>query len=309
MWIVRLALRRPYTIGVFAALILITGILSLKSMLVDIFPIIDIPVVEIVWTYPGLSAEDVERRIVLISERGISTTVNGVSRIESESIPGVGLLRIYFEAGTEIGAAIGQISASSQTSMRTMPPGLTPPVIIQFNASNVPVSQLTLSSETLSEQFISDYALNNIRVKLFTIPGSSIPPPYGGKVREVTVDVEPTLAAAKGLSISEITGALQLSNLILPAGTARMGDLEYNILTNSSPDTVAGFESIPLKVVDSVPITLGEVARVRDGYADQTNIVRVNGKRASYLNILKKANASTLDVVESVKHALGTIGR
>ena len=307
MWIVRLALRRPYTIGVSAALIFILGVLSIKSMLVDIFPVIDIPVVVVVWTYAGLSAEDVERRIVLISERGISTTVNGVSRIESESIPGVGLIRIYLEPGTQIGAAIGQIGASSQTSMRTMPPGLTPPVIIQFNASNVPVSQLTLRSDSLSEEFLSDYALNFIRIKLFTIPGLSTPPPYGGKTREITVDVEPNLAAAKGLSISEITRAIQSSNLILPAGTARMGRSEYNILTNSSPDSVAGFETIPLKVVGSVPITLREVAKVRDGFADQTNIVRVNGTRAAYLSILKKADASTLFVVESVKKALETL--
>jgi multidrug efflux pump subunit AcrB len=293
--------------AVIAAMILIMGILSLGSMLIDIFPVIDIPVVAVVWNYDGLSAEDMERRIVLVSERSVSTTVNGVSRIESESTPGVGLLRIYFEPGTELGGAIAQIGAVSETALRAMPPGLSPPNIIQFNASNVPVSQLTMRSDTLSENEIADYALNFIRQKLFTIPGLVTPAPYGGRTRQVSVDVNPHLAAARGLSVSAITNALQLSNLILPAGTARVGDLEYNILLNSSPDTIKEFEKIPLKVAGPMVVTLGDVARVSDGYADQTSIVRVNGKRASYLSILKKADASTLTVVDLLKEALASI--
>ncbi len=304
MWIVRLALRRPYTIGVGAALIFIMGILSLRSMLIDIFPIIDIPVVAVIWTYDGLSAEDMERRIVLVSERAISTTVNGVSRIESDSIPGIGMLRIYFQPGTEIGGAIAQMGAVCQTALRVMPPGLTPPNIIQYNASNVPVAQLNMRSDSMPEERIADYALNFIRSKLFTIPGLVATAPYGGKTRQVSVDVDPHLTAAKGLSINDVMNSVQLSNLILPAGTARIGDQEFNILLNSSPDKIADFEKIPLKVIGSAPITLGEVASVKDGFADQTNVVRVDGKRASYLNILKKSDSSTLFVVESLKEAL-----
>lgn len=307
MWIVRLALRRPYTVAVLAILIVIMGILSIKSMLVDIFPVIDIPVVGVVWSYPGLSAEEMERRIIYISERSISTTVNGVARIESESIPGVGILRIYFQDGTAIGSAIAQISAVSQTALRAMPPGLTPPNVIEFNASNLPVAQLMLQGNGLSEEKIYDYALNFIRVKLFTIPGLATPAPYGGRSRQVSIDVNPQLLAAKGLSTSDVTNALLQSNLILPAGTARIGSYEYNVLLNSSPLTVNAFETIPLKVANNAPILIGDIAKVSDGFADQTNIVRVNGKRASYLNILKKASASTLDVVDRLKAALESI--
>src|SRR5207237_1210078 len=191
MWIVRLALRLPYTIAVMALLILVLGTLSLTRMIVDIFPAIDIPVVLVLWNYPGLSAEEMERRVVIISERAYSTTVNGIERIESQSIPGVGLLRIYFQPGTEIGAAIAQISSSSSTSLRIAPPGMQPPNIVQFNASNVPVAQLTASSDSLSEQQIFDYGLNFIRVRLFTIPGLSTPAPFGGKQRQIMIEVEP----------------------------------------------------------------------------------------------------------------------
>ena len=307
MWIVRLALRRPYTAAVLALLIIIMGVLSLNSMLIDIFPVIDIPVVGVVWSYPGLSAEEMERRIVYISERSISTTVNGVARIESQSIPGVGIMRIYFQNGTSIGGAIAQISSVSQTALRSMPPGLTPPSVIEFNASNLPVAQLMLQGNGLSEEKIYDYALNFIRVKLFTIPGLATPAPYGGKSRQINVDVNPQLLSAKGLSTTDVTNSLLQSNLILPAGTARIGQYEYNILLNSSPLTVSAFESIPLKLSGNVPILLGDVSKVSDGFADQTNIVRVNGKRASYLNILKKADASTLGVVDRLKGTLESI--
>jgi multidrug efflux pump subunit AcrB len=307
MWIVRLALRRPYTMGVTAALILIMGVLSARSMLIDIFPVIDIPAVAVVWSYTGLSAEDMERRIVLISERAISATVNGVSRIESESIPGIGMLRIYFQPGTRIGAAVAQISAVSQNSLRNMPPGLTPPSVIKFNASNVPVAQLTLRSESLSEEKVYDYALNFIRMRLFTIPGLATPAPYGGRSRQITVDVDPHLAAAKGLSVSDISNALQSSNLIVPAGVVRIGETEFSVILNSSPASTEDFAKIPLKTAGSAVVLLGNVARAYDGFANQINLVRVNSKRASYLNILKKANASTLVVVNSLRHVLKKI--
>src|SRR5450631_219804 len=307
MWIVRLALRRPYTVAVMCGLILVMGILSLTRMVVDIFPAIDIPVVAVVWNYPGLSAQDMERRVVLISERAYSTTVNGIERIESQSIPGIGILKIYFQPGAEIGAAIAQVSAVSDTVLRIAPPGMTPPAIIQFNASNVPVSQLTISSETLPEQQIFDYGLNFIRVKLFTIPGLSTPAPFGGKQRQINVDIDPRQLASKGLSPYDVVSALNSENVILPAGTARIGNREYNVLMNSSPGEVAEFASIPVKIVDGAPVLLGDVARVSDAFADQTNIVRVNGRRATYLAILKHADASTLAVVDAVRDVLPQI--
>ncbi|HSY38370.1 MAG TPA: efflux RND transporter permease subunit, partial [Polyangia bacterium] len=307
MWIVRLALRRPYTVAVMCGLILVMGILSLTRMVVDIFPAIDIPVVAVVWNYPGLSAQDMERRVVLISERGFSTTVNGIERIESQSIPGIGILRVYFQPGTEIGAAIAQISSVASTILRIAPPGMTPPSIIQFNASNVPVSQLTISSETLPEQQIFDYGLNFIRVKLFTIPGLSTPAPFGGKQRQINVDIDPQQLAAKGLSPYDVVNALNSENVILPAGTARIGGREYNVLMNSSPSEVAEFANIPVKIVEGAPVLLGDVARVSDSFADQTNIVRVNGRRATYLAILKHSDASTLAVVDAVRDVLPQI--
>jgi len=307
MWIVRLALRRPFTIAVMALLILVLGTLSLTRMVVDIFPAIDIPVVAVVWGYPGLSAEDMERRVVLISERAYSTTVNGIERIESQSIPGVGVLKVYFQPGTEIGAAIAQIGAVSSTLLRLAPPGMQPPAIIQFNASNVPVAQLTASSKTLPEQQIYDYGLNFIRVRLFTIPGLSTPAPFGGKARQVSIDIDPQALAAKGLSPSDVVAALQASNVIVPAGQARVGSTEYNVLLNSSPASVPEFARIPLRVVAGATVLLGDVARVTDGYAEQTNVVRVNGKRATYLAILKHADASTLAVVDATREALPAI--
>ncbi len=307
MWIVYLALRRPYTIGVSAFFILIMGVLSIRTMLIDIFPVIDIPVVAMVWSYPGLSADEMERRVTLISERGISTTVNGVERIESQSLPGIGYLKVYFQPGTDIGSAIAQMAAVSNTSVRNMPPGMTPPGILQFNASNLPVAQLTLSSKTLTEDRMYDYGLNFLRLRLFTIPGLSTPWPFGGKTRQIVVDLDPLAMSAKGLSPSDIMAAIQTSNVIIPAGTARIGTTEYNVALNSSPDAVDQFGEIPVKVVNGIPVKLGDVARISDSFADQTNIVRVNRTRSTYLTILKKSNASTLAVVEAAKDIIPSI--
>ncbi|HWE29834.1 MAG TPA: efflux RND transporter permease subunit, partial [Polyangia bacterium] len=224
MWIVELALRRPYTVAVMSILILVMGVLSITRSVVDIFPTIDIPVVAVVWSYDGLPAEDMERRVVLIAERAYSTTVNGIERIESNSIPGIGIMHVYFQPGTDIGAAIAQISSVSSTLLRIAPPGTPPPNVIQFNASNVPVAQLTASSDRLPEQQIFDYGLNFIRVRLFTIPGLSSPAPFGGKRRQINVDIDPAALAAKGLSPADVVNALTSSNVILPAGTARIGE-------------------------------------------------------------------------------------
>ena len=307
MWIVRLALRRPYTVAVMSMLIFVMGMLSLSRMMVDIFPAIDIPVVAVVWNYPGLSPEDVERRIVLISERAYSTTVNGIERIESQSIPGIGVLKLYFYPGTEIGAAIAQISAVSGSLLRIAPPGLQPPNIIQFNASNVPVAQLTVSSETLSEEKVFDFGLNFIRLRLFTIPGLSTPAPFGGKSRQIIIDIDPTALASRGLSPADVVNALQASNVILPAGTAKIGNLEYNVLINSSPTLLEEFNRFPIKIVGNAVVYLGDVAKVSDSFAEQTNIVRVDGRRATYLAILKHVEASTLAVVNATNDVLPLI--
>src|SRR5713101_850747 len=307
MWLVRLALRRPYTIAVACFLIMLLGVLSVTRMTVDIFPVINIPVVAVVWNYPGLSAQDMERRVVLISERGYSTTVNGISRIESQSISGIGWLKVYFQPGTDIGAAIAQISSVSSTILRIAPPGITPPSVIQFNATNVPVAQLTISSKTLPEQQLYDYSLNFIRVRLFTIPGLSTPAPFGGKERQIIIDINQQALAAKGLSAGDVVTALQTSNVILPAGDARIGGTDYTVQLNSSPDTVAQFARIPIKVVGSATVLLGDVAKVADSYAEQRGIVHVNGKRATYLAILKHSDASTLAVVEATRDTLPII--
>ena len=305
--LVRLALRRPYTSAIAAMLIVLLGALSITRMIVDIFPVIDIPVVLVVWNYPGLTTEDMERRVVFISERAYSTTVNGISRIESQSIPGIGILKVYFQQGTDIGGAIAQITSVNNSILRSAPPGMQPPGVIQFNASNVPVVQMTLSSKTLSEQQIFDYSLNFIRVKLFTIPGLSTPGPFGGKQRQMNVDVDPALLAAKGFSLSDVVNTLQASNVIVPAGTARLGERTYNVQLNSSPSTIDRFNALPIGVFNGAPVTIGDVGHVSDSFATQTNIVHVNGKRAVYLAILKHADASTLAVVDAARAALPEI--
>src|ERR1700761_9491645 len=305
--LVRMSLRRPYTSAITAMLVLLLGALSITRMIVDIFPVIDIPVVLVVWNYPGLTHEDMERRVVFITERAYSTTVNGISRIESQSIPGTGILKVYFQPGTEIGGAIAQITSVNNSVLRSAPPGMQPPGVIQFNASNVPVVQLTMSSKNLTEQQIFDYSLNFIRVKLFTIPGLSTPGPFGGKQRQINVDVDPGLLAAKGFSLTDVVNALQTSNVIVPAGTARLGEREYNIQLNSSPSTVDRFNALPLGVFDGRTVTIGDVGHASDSFATQSSVVHVNGKRAVYLAILKHADASTLAVVDATRAALPEI--
>jgi multidrug efflux pump subunit AcrB len=307
MWIVRLALRRPYTIAVLCSLIAIFGLLSTSRMKTDILPAIDIPVVIVVWNYPGLSADDMERRVVFISERAMSTTVSGITRIDSQSMSGIGILKVYFEPGSDIGGAIAQIVAVSLTASRIMPPGITPPSIIRYNASNVPVAQLTISSKSLTEQELYDYSLNFIRLRLFTIPGLATPAPFGGKSRQIMVDIDPARVAAKGLAPNDVVQAVLASNVLVPAGTAQIGGTEYDVKLNSSPDSVQAFNDLPVKAVDGATITLGDVARVRDGYAVQSNAVRIDGRRATYLAILKKADASTLAVVDSARDQLPII--
>ncbi len=305
--LVRLALRRPYTSAIAAMLIVLMGALSVTRMIVDIFPVIDIPVVLVVWNYNGLTTEDMERRVVFITERAYSTTVNGISRIESQSIPSIGILKVYFQPGTDIGGAIAQITSVNNSILRGAPPGMQPPGVIQFNASNVPVVQMTLSSKSLTEQQIYDYSLNFIRIRLFTIPGLSTPGPFGGKSRQINVDLDQSRLEAKGFAPVDVVNALQASNVIVPAGTARFGDREYNVQLNSSPSAVERFNALPIGVFNGAPVTLGDVGRVSDSFATQTNVVHVNGKRAVYLAILKHADASTLAVVDAARDALPEI--
>jgi multidrug efflux pump subunit AcrB len=307
MGLVRLALRRPYTAAIVSLLILLMGGLAATRMIVDIFPIIDIPVVLVAWNYPGLSAEDMERRVVLVSERSYSQTINGISHMESQSIPSTGIIKIYFEPGTDIGGAIAQISAANNTILRIVPPGMTPPNIIQFNAASVPVIQLTATSSSVPEQNIFDYALNFLRLKLFTIPGLSVTAPYGGKQRQIVVSLDPPRLAAKGVSPNDVVTALQNSNVIVPAGTARIGTREYNVALNSSPPNVEQFNQLPLGIRGGVPVTLGDVAHVADAFATQTQISHVNGERAVFLLILRHSDASTLAVINATRDLMPEI--
>ncbi|HEX7813020.1 MAG TPA: efflux RND transporter permease subunit [Burkholderiales bacterium] len=307
MELVRMALRRPYSVAVLSLLILLLGGLAVSRMVVDFFPKIDIPIVFVGWNYQGLSAEEMERRVVIISERAYSTTVNGIERIESNCIPGIGLVKVYFHPGTDIGAAIAQINAINGTILRILPPGMQPPVIIQYNPATVPIVQMVFSSKTVSEGRMFDHAFNFVRVKLFTIPGLTVPAPFGGRLRQISVDLNPPLMNAKGVSPNDVVNALQTSNVLIPAGTARIGDLDYNVMMNSSPAAVDQFNQMPLKVIRGVPVLLGDVAKVADGFTVQNNIVHVDGRRATYLTILKHADASSLEVVERTREILPEI--
>jgi len=307
MWIVRLALRRPLSVAVMAMLMLVLGVLSFGLMNVDIFPSIDLPVVLVVWNYPGLSSFDVERRIVFISERAYSTTVNGIEHIESESINGIGLLRVYFQPGSDIGAAIAQINAVSETILSNLPRGIEPPQIISYNASNVPVAQLNVYSDVLSTNKLFDYGLNFIRIQLFTIPGFSSPAPLGGVSRAVMANLDPTALYANGLSAFDVGNALAATNVVIPSGTAKMGNYEYNVDLNMSVPTVPDFNKLPIKYLNGAPVFLGDVAHVTDTHQPQTNVVRFNGQQATYLLVVKHADASTLAVVDAVKAKLPDI--
>jgi multidrug efflux pump subunit AcrB len=301
MWIVRLALRRPISVAVMALLMLVLGTLSFFLMNIDIFPAINVPVVMVVWNYPGMAALDMERRMVFISERAYSTTVNGIEHIESESMLGVGLLKIYFQPGADIASAIAQINAVSETNMAR---GTEPPQIISYNAADVPVAQLNVSSDTKSVSQLFDYAFNFMRLQLFTIPGFSSPAPLGGVTRAVMVNIDPTELYANNVSANDLGTSLATSNVIIPSGTSRMGHFEYNVDINMSPTKVADFNSLPVKIVNGVPVLLGDVASVTDTHQPQTNVVRVNGKPATYLLVIRHEAASTLAVVDAVKARL-----
>src|SRR6266576_1872474 len=301
MWIVRLALRRPYTFIVMSLLIAILGAISIVTMPTDIFPYINIPVVGVIWSYTGMSPDDMAKRVLTLSERAMTTTVSNIEHIESTAYNGVGLIRVYLQPGASVDLAISQIVAINQTILRTMPPGIFPPNVVQYDASSVPILQLGLSGNTLTEQQLFDYGNNFIRTRLSTVQGIAVPLPYGGKVRSVMVDLDPDALYGKGLSATDVSNALSLQNLILPTGTAKIGTREYLIQLNSSPELVTALNDVPLKTVNGAPIYMRDVAQVRDGYSVQTNIVRTDGNRSALLTVLKHGSASTLSVLNGAQ--------
>lgn len=307
MWLVRLALRRPYTFVVMALAIALLGGVAIKTMPVDIFPYIDIPVVTVIWTYTGLSPEEMEKRIITIYERALTTTVNDIEHIESQSYNGVAAVRIFFQPNVKIEMALAQVTAISQTLLRIFPPGTFPPNIVKYDASSVPIIQLGLGSKTLSEQDLFDLGLNYIRTQLATVQGASVPLPLGGKYRQIMVDLDPEALYAKQISAADVSNALGLQNLILPAGTAKFGERDYQIKLNSSPRILDELNDLPVKTVNGATVRLRDVAYVRDGAAVQTNIVRTNGTRGALLTVIRNGKASTLDIVNKVKAALPKI--
>jgi multidrug efflux pump subunit AcrB len=308
MWIVRLALRRPYTFVVVSILIVIMGGLAIVRTPTDIFPNIDIPVISIIWNYNGLIPEDMSDRIVSVTERALTTTVDNIEHVESQSLYGVAVVKVFLQPTANIQQGIAQITAISQTQLRQLPAGTTPPLILAYSASSVPVLQLALSGQNLSEQELNDYGLNFIRTQLITVPGASVPYPYGGKQRQVQVDLNTTALQSKGLSALDVVNAISVQNLILPTGTSKIGSKEYDVsIINAAPQTIADLNRIPIKTIGGTTIYIKDVAWVRDGFPPQTNVVRVNGQRSVLLTIQKAGNASTLDVIAGIKALLPQI--
>ncbi len=307
MWLVWLALRRPYTVLVMAVLIVLIGGISAARMSTDMFPEIEIPVVSIIWNYTGISADDMEKRIVFSCERVLGTTVNNIEHIESNSLTGVGVVKVFFHEGTQMGAATAEVTAISQTLLRGLPPGTQPPLIIRYSASNVPILQAAIGSDTLSESQLFDLGVNVFRIGLTTVQGAQMPYPYGGRQRAIMVDLDPAKMAAYGLSAGEVSNAFAEQSLILPAGDIRLGGVDYPITTNSNPAAMQDFADIPLRTVNGVTIFVRDIASVHDGYLPQASMVHVDGKRGVLLPILKAQGSSTLDVVKRVRAALPAV--
>src|SRR6266852_2302615 len=291
MWIVRLALSRPYTFIVMALVIVLLTPVVLMRTPTDIFPEINIPVISLVWTYTGLQPQEMEQRITANVERGVTTLVSDVEHIESQSLNGIAVIKVYFQPVANIQTALAQTAAISQTFLRFLPPGTTPPLVIIYSASTVPVLQIGLTSDRMSEQQIFDYGNNFIRTQLATVQGAATPFPYGGKQRLVSVDIDSTAMQAKGLSAVDIVNAVNAQNLILPTGTAKLGTLEYNVEMNGSPQSVEELNDLPVKTVNGATIYMRDVAHVRDGFSPQTNIVRANGQRGALMAVYKTGGA------------------
>ena len=302
--LVRIALARPYTFVVLALFILIVGPLAALRTPTDIFPNIGIPVISVVWTYNGLSPSAMSGRVIYYYERSLTSTVSDIEHMESQSLPGIGVVKIFFQPGVDIRTATAQVTSISQTVLKQMPPGITPPQIINYNASTVPVLQLALSSTKLGEQTIRDLGQNFLRPTLISVAGTAIPTPYGGKQRQVMLDLDPQALAAKGLSAQDVGNALAAQNQIVPVGDIKIGSDEYTVELNDSPTAIQELNNLPIKTVDGATITIGQVAHVRDGSPPQNNVVRVDGHRAVLMPILKGGNVSTLDVVAGIKKLL-----
>ncbi|HEY8079792.1 MAG TPA: efflux RND transporter permease subunit [Labilithrix sp.] len=304
MWLVRIALKRPYTFVVMALLIVIMGVTAVLRMPTDIFPDIDIPVISVVFNYGGLAPEEMEKRIVTNFERNLTTTVNDIEHIESQSLTGIAVIKVYFQPGAHISDATAQVTAIAQSAIRQMPPGTTPPFIIRYSASNVPIVQIALESDSLAEQQLFDFGTNFIRADIATVKGVQMPWPYGGKQRQIMVDIDPKRLFAWGLSPRDVVSAITQQNVILPTGTAKMGTNEYPVILNSSPEAVRDIGELPVKTVRGTTVYVKDVSNVRDGNAPQTNMVHVEGKRSVLMSVLKHGSASTLDVVSSIRALL-----
>src|ERR1700732_795049 len=308
MWIVRLALKRPYTIVVLGILIFLFGTLAIVRTPTDIFPNINIPVVSIIWNYNGLQPQEIANRIVTITERNLTTTVDNIAHIESQSLYGIAVVKVFFQPTVSIDKAIAQITSNSQTQLRQLPVGTTPPLIITYSASTVPILELGLSGKGISEQALNDYGLNFIRTRLVTVEGAAVPYPYGGKQRQVQVDLNTAALQSKGLSPLDVVNAITAQNLILPSGTSKIGLKEYNVdIANAAPETIAQLNRIPIKTVGTTTIYIGDVAWVRDGFPPQTNIVRVNGQRSALITVQKNGDTSTLNIIAGIKALLPQI--
>jgi multidrug efflux pump subunit AcrB len=304
MWIVRLALRRPYTFVVVSMLIALLGIGSAIETPKDIFPYINIPVVTIVWTYSGLTPPEMEGRVVTVCERALTTTVNDMEHTESESYQGVAIIKVYFQPQVKVELALAQITSVVQTILRVLPPGSFPPFVVKYDASSVPIVQLGLSGQGLSESDLYDDGLQFVRPRLANVKGASVPLPFGGKVKQVMVDTDPNLLYARHLSATDVSLAISQQNLILPAGTARLGDREFVVKTNSSPDELSALNDLPIRASNGAVVYVKDVAQVHMGYAEQTNIVRENGKRSALLTVFKNGDTSTLDIVSQTKQMI-----
>src|SRR6516165_8110687 len=304
MWIVWLALKRPYTFIVLALVIMVVTPLVIMRMPVDVLPDINIPVVSVIWFYAGLSPAEMADRIITNSERGLTITVNDIEHLESQSLAGIGVIKIFFQPGANIQTALAQTTAMVQTQLRAMPPGTTPPLIITYSASSIPIVQLGLSSKTLPEQQLFDLGQNFLRTQLATVRGAATPYPYGGKIRQVQVDLDMPRLQANGLSPADIVNAINSQNIITPSGSVKLGPLEYQVEMNSSPKTIAELNDLPVKTVNGSTIYLRDVAHVRDGFAPQTNIVRQDGVRGTLMSMYKIGGGSTLTIVQAVKNVI-----
>ena len=294
LWIVRVALQRPYTFIVLALLILLLGPLAAVNTPTDIFPNIRVPVIGVAWQFTGLSPDEMSGRIITPYERVLTTTVNDIEHTESTSLPGIGIIKIYFQPGVDIRTATAQVTSISQTVLKQLPPGATPPLILNYNASTVPIVQLATSSHSLSEQRVLDLTQNFMRPVLTSVPGAAIPYSYGGRVREVQVDLDPQALQARGLSAQDVENAIAAQNQILPAGTAKIGSLQYTVKLNDAPDTIEELNDLPVKQVGGTTIFIHDVGHVRDGAPPQQSLVHVDGVRAVLTTVLKAGSVSTL---------------